>query len=105
MSAQKTKALTYRVENIPFRTTKEQLVKNFFYVKDQADITVRSLVPAVETIEGEDGDLTATIMFHPHEPIPCGPRVQDDSITVDKDFRGFTPVYVPPAEKGPIVAE
>ncbi|OBT39216.1 hypothetical protein VE00_10383 [Pseudogymnoascus sp. WSF 3629] len=105
MSAQKTKALTYRVENIPFGTTKEQLVKNFFYVKDQADITVKSLVPAVETIEGEDGDLTATIMFHPHEPIPGGPRVQDDSITVDKDFRGFTPVYVPPAEKGPIVAD
>ncbi|OBT72109.1 hypothetical protein VF21_09192 [Pseudogymnoascus sp. 05NY08] len=105
MLAQKVKALTYRVENIPFGTTKEQLVRNFFYVKDQAGITVKSLVPAVETIEGEDGDLTATIMFHPHEPVPDGPRVQDDSITVDKDFRGFTPVYVPPAEKGPIVAD
>jgi hypothetical protein len=105
MSAQKPKALTYRVENIPFGTTKEQLVRNYFYVKDQADITVKSLVLAVETIEGEDGDLTATIMFHPHESIPGGPRVQDDSITVDKDFRGFTPVYVPPVEKGPIVAE
>lgn len=105
MSTQKAKALTYRVENIPFGTTKEQLVRNFFYVKDQPDITVKSLVPAVETIEGEDGDLTATIMFHPHEPSPDGPRVQDDSITVDKDFRGFTPVYVPPADKGPIVAE
>ncbi|KFZ14209.1 hypothetical protein V501_03348 [Pseudogymnoascus sp. VKM F-4519 (FW-2642)] len=105
MSAQKPKALTYRVENIPFGTTKEQLVRNYFYVKDQADITVKSLVPAVETIEGEDGDLTATIMFHPHESIPGGPRVQDDSITVDKDFRGFTPVYVPPVEKGPIVAD
>lgn len=99
------KALTYRVENIPFGTTKEQLVRNFFYVKDQPDITVKSLVPAVETIEGEDGDLTATIMFHPREPSPYGPRVQDDSIAVDKDFRGFTPVYVPPVDKGPIVAE
>ncbi|KFY42179.1 hypothetical protein V494_02544 [Pseudogymnoascus sp. VKM F-4513 (FW-928)] len=105
MSAQKVKAMTYRVENIPFGTTKEQLVGNYFYVKDQAHITVKSLVPSIETIEGEDGDLTATIMFYPHEPIPDGLRVRDDSITVGKDFRGFTPLYVPPADKGPIVAD
>lgn len=105
MSAQKAKALTYRVENIPFGTTKDQLVRNFFYVKDQADITVKSLVPGVETVEGEDGDLTATILFHPHEPVPGGPRIQDDSIAIDKDFRGFTPLYVPPGDKEPIVAE
>ena len=85
MSAQKAKALTYRVENIPFGTNKDQLVRNFFYVKDQADITVKSLVPAVETVEGEDGDLTATILFHPYAVwgIIFGiPRYYHDSITI-----------------------
>jgi len=105
MSGGRPKALTYRVENIPFGTTKDQLVKDYFYIEDQHDITVKSLVPAVETIEGEDGDLTATVLFHPYERTPSGPRVQDDSIAVDKDFCGFTPLYVPSADKGPIVAE
>ena len=105
MSSGRLKALTYRVENIPYGTTKEQLVSNYFYVKDQGDIKVKSLVPAVDTVEGEEGDYTATVLFHPHESRPDGPRVQDDSITVDRDFCGFTPLYVPPKEKGPIAAE
>ena len=41
----------------------------------------------------------------PYEPVLGGLRIQDDSIAVDKDFRGFTPLYVPPGDKGPIVAE
>lgn len=105
MSGRRLKALTYRVENIPFGTTKEQLISNYFYIKDQEDIKVKSLVPAVDTIEGEDGDLTATVLFRPHEAQPDGPRVQDDSIMVDQEFYGFTPLYVPPKEKGPIAAE
>lgn len=105
MSSQKPKVLTYRVENIPFGTTKEQLVKNYFYVKDQEDIKVKSLVPAVDTIDGEEGDYTATILFRPHESRPDGPIVQDDSIVVDPDFCGFTPLYVPSKDKGPIAAE
>jgi hypothetical protein len=105
MSVQKPKALTYRVENIPIGTSKEELVKSYFFLKDHPFITVKSLVPSVDTIEGEDGELTATILFQPSEPRPDGPLVQNEIITVDVDFRGFTPLYVPSREKGPIVAE
>ena len=93
MSSGRLKALTYRVENIPYGTTKEQLVSNYFYVKDQGDIKVKSLVPSVDTVEGEEGDYTATVLFHPHESRPDGPRVQCRSkvCTVSKNILARTP--------------
>ncbi|KAK8255637.1 ankyrin repeat-containing domain protein [Phyllosticta capitalensis] len=101
MGTPKRKALTYRVENIPKGTTRAQLVKNFFYTEDQDDLTVKSLCPSVESIAGEvEKELTATMLFRPREDRPNGPRVQDNEIDVDKDFLGFTPLYVPAVEKG-----
>ena len=106
MSDQRRKALTYRIENIPSGTTKESLVRLCFDVETRQYITVKSLMPAVETIEGKDGDFyTATVLFHPHDSVPEGPKIQDKNIDMDHNFGGFTPLYVPPADKGPIAAE
>jgi hypothetical protein len=96
--------LTYRVQNIPYGTSKEAL-KSYFYVEDRDDIKIKSLCPAVDTPEGEEGDLTATIFFRPHEDPQREPRLAIDDIDIDKTFIGFTPLYVPPKEKGPIAAE
>jgi hypothetical protein len=96
--------LTYRVQNIPYGTSKEEL-KNYFYVEDRDDIKVKSLYPSVDTPEGEEGDYTATIFFRPHDDPQRAPRIAIDEIDVDKTFIGFTPLYVPPKDKGPIAAE
>lgn len=96
--------LTYRVQNVPHGISKEEL-KSYFYREDRDDVKVKSLYPAVDTPEGEEGDLTATILFRPHEDPQREPRVAIDVIDIDKTFIGFTPLYVPPKEKGPIAAE
>jgi hypothetical protein len=99
----KPKFLTYRVQNIPYGISKEEL-KSYFYVEDRDDIKVKSLCPSVDTPEGEEGDYTATIFFRPHEHYEREPRIAIDIIDIDKTFIGFTPLYVP-KEKGPIAAE
>jgi hypothetical protein len=96
--------LTYRVQNIPPEISKEEL-KNYFYVEDRDDIKVKSLYPAVDTPEGEEGDYTATIFFRPHDDPQRQPRIAIDIIDIDRHFIGFTPLYVPPREKGPIAVE
>jgi hypothetical protein len=105
MASAKLKAFTYRVENIPWGITKEELVNSYFYIEDQDDIKVKSLYPSVDSIDGEECDYTATVFFRPREPRVNGPRASNDTITIDKQFCGFTPLYVPPKEKGPIAAE
>jgi hypothetical protein len=103
-NARNLKPLTYRVETIPPGMSPEEL-KKCFYSEDQDYLKVKSLCPSVETEEDEEGDLTATVYFHPPQR-QNGPRIAtSDMITVDKEFHGFTPLYVPPKEKGHIVAE
>lgn len=91
---------TFRVENIPPETTPERL-KAYFHTEDQPHIQVRSIVPAVDC-EDLDGELTATISFQTWGETVTAPRVLDDTISVDSDFHGFTPLSHP---KGPIAAE
>ena len=91
---------TFRVENIPPETTPERL-KAYFHTEDQPYIQVRSIVPAVDC-EDLDGELTATISFQTWDETVTAPRVLDDTISVDSDFHGFTPLSHP---KGPIAAE
>jgi hypothetical protein len=99
------KALTYRVESIPSGTSKDEL-KDYFHADDRKYIKVKSLVPSVDNRESEDyGDYTATIFFRPPDSSQAPPRLIDDSISLDKDFLGFTPLHVPPREKGPVAAE
>ncbi len=107
MAMPKVKARTYRVENIPWGTTSSQLIKDYFIIDDQDDLKVGSLYPSVDSPEGEeeDRDLTATVLFRPRVPRLEGPRIQQNVIQVDKNFTGFTPLYVPPAVTGPIAAE
>lgn len=94
--------LTLRVENIPPGTSAEDLIKRF-YTEDQPYIQVRSLVPAVDSYEKDIQEYTATILFQPPNPALSTPRVLDDEdITVDSDFHGFTPLYQP---SEPIAAE
>ena len=102
--AQVAKPYTYRVQNIPFGTTAESL-RQSFYVEDQDDIKVMSLVQGAETPETstESGDYTATIYFNPRTSYRGPPRLSSNVIDVDKDFWGFTPLYVP--SKSPISAE
>lgn len=102
------KAFTYRVQHIPLGTTPKDLIEQYFDEKHRPYLKVRSLCPSVDNPEGDDGEyctLTATVLFRPEIPCKGGPEIQDDEIVVDKDFKGFTPLYVPPASKGPIVAE
>ena len=99
------KPLTYRVENIPSGTSNEDL-KGCFHPDDRNYIKVKSLVPSVDTAESEDdSDYTATIFFRPPDASHAGPRLIDEALSLDKEFLGFTPLYVPPREKGRIVAE
>ena len=99
-AARTLRAWTFRVENIPPETTAERL-KDYFHTEDQPYIQVRSIVPAVDC-EGPDGELTATISFQTRDETITAPRVLDDTISVDSDFHGFTPLSQP---KGPIAAE
>jgi hypothetical protein len=96
--------LTYRVQNIPEGISKEGL-KDYFYVEDRDDIKVKSFCPAVDTPEGEEGDYTATILFRPHDDPLREPRIAIDVVDIDRAFIGFTPLYVPPRERGPIAVE
>jgi hypothetical protein len=100
----KRKFLTYRVQNIPHSVTKET-IKDYFIQEDRRDIEVKSLCPSVDTPELQEGDLTATVFFRSHENQEQGPRIASHNIDVDKSFMGFTPLYVPDKEDGPIVAE
>lgn len=99
-AAQTIRPWTFRVEKIPSETTAERL-KRYFHTEDQPYIQVRSIVPAVDR-EGLDGELTATISFQTRDGTLTAPRVLDDTISVDSDFHGFTPLSQP---KGPIAAE
>jgi hypothetical protein len=103
--AEKFKPLTWRVENIPNEMSPEDLIACFDR-EDQQWLKVKSLWSSVDSAEGEEGDLTATVFFHPPEAIERPPRiVTDDMMTIDKEFFGFTPLYVPPPGKGPIIVE
>ena len=91
---------TFRVENIPPRTTADEL-KRYFHKEDRPYIQVRSITPAVDC-EDIDGELTATISFQSRDGAATPPIVPDETISVDSDFHGFTPLSHP---KGPIAAE
>jgi hypothetical protein len=96
MTAPPPKAFTWRVTEIPAGTTREELVKRYFTAKDQDRITVGSLCPDVE---GED-ELTATLLFRPHPDRPLDSPALDYyapcQLEIEKDFKGFTPLYCPP---------
>lgn len=80
---------TWRVENIPRGTTDASL-KQYFHSDDRKFIEVKSLVPDVNNYDGA-GTLTATIIFN--TPESREPRIDnDEEITLDKDFLGFTPL-------------
>lgn len=100
----KPKFLTYRVQNIPYGVSKDEL-KGYFYMEDRDDIKIKSLCPSVDTPEGQEGEYTATIFFRPHEDYERAPRIAIDDIDIDKTFIGFTPLHVPTREQGPIAAE
>lgn len=55
--------------------------------------------------KGEEGDCTATILFRKPGITDQELRLTDDSLAIDKSFAGFTPLYTPANEKGPIAAE
>lgn len=106
MADHRVKALTYRVENIPPGTSKEELLERYFYREDRDDIKVKSLCPSCDSVDPDEDDWTATIFFRPRDPDRGELRLaNDDTLTISKDFFGFTPLYVPPKEKGPVAAE
>ncbi|KFZ10879.1 hypothetical protein V502_07874 [Pseudogymnoascus sp. VKM F-4520 (FW-2644)] len=106
MADHRVKALTYRVENIPPGTSKEELVEKYFYREHQDDIKVKSLCPSCDSVDPDEDDWTATIFFRPRDPDKGELRLaNDDTLTLSRDFFGFTPLYVPPKEKGPIAAD
>ncbi|KFY33939.1 hypothetical protein V494_07201 [Pseudogymnoascus sp. VKM F-4513 (FW-928)] len=106
MADHRVKALTYRVENIPPGTSKEELVEKYFYREHQDDIKVKSLCPSCDSVDPDEDDWTATIFFRPRDPEKGELRLaNDDTLTLSKEFYGFTPLYVPPKEKGPVAAD
>ena len=92
---------TFRVENIPPGTTAEGL-KKLFYSEDQPRIEVRSIAPAVNSYELNIQEYTATVTFQALDQTVESPRVLDETISVDSDFHGFTPLNHP---LEPIAAE
>ncbi|OBT63835.1 hypothetical protein VE03_06602 [Pseudogymnoascus sp. 23342-1-I1] len=106
MADHRVKALTYRVENIPPGTSKEELLERYFYREDREDIKVKSLCPSCDSVDPDEDDWTATIFFRPRDPEKGELRLaNDDTLTLSKEFFGFTPLYVPPKEKGPVAAD
>ncbi|GME51667.1 hypothetical protein M1813_007436 [Neofusicoccum parvum] len=96
--------LTFRLQNIPHYMTPEDLVQQF-HPQDRENISVRSFCPEVEAVENEEGkhSYTATIFHNPRDPFRLQPDLVNNHIDMDKDFTGFTPLYVP--KKGKIDAE
>ncbi|KFY00368.1 hypothetical protein V490_01391 [Pseudogymnoascus sp. VKM F-3557] len=106
MADHRVKALTYRVENIPPGTSKEELVEKYFYREHQDDIKVKSLCPSCDSVDPDEDDWTATLFYRPRDPEQGELQLaNDDTLTLSKEFFGFTPLYVPPKEKGPIAAD
>lgn len=100
------KALTYRVENIPPGTSEEELLEMYFYQEDRVDIKVKSLCPSCDSVDPDEDDWTATVFYQPHDPEKGELRLaNDETLTISKEFFGFTPLYVPPKEKSPVAAE
>lgn len=86
---------TFRVENIPSSTTREQVPALFSRVEGQ-NIKVRSLAASAHS----DKELIATISFQVQGDEP--PTPLDDDTTVDSSLYGLTPLNIP---KEPCVAE
>lgn len=60
-------------------------------------------MPAVDNYEQDVQEYTATVQFQSLDPTVLSPRVlDDDEISVDNDFHGFTPLNHP---EEPIAAE
>ena len=93
-STMMSRPMTFRVENIPPGTSADQL-KQCFYTEDQPQIDIRSIAPAVDNYELDIQEYTATITFQPTNSMVASPRVSDDTISIDSDFHGFTPLYHP----------
>lgn len=106
MADHRAKASTYRVENIPPGTSKEQLLERYFHREDRKYIKVKSLCPSCDSVDPNEDEWTATIFFRSRDPDRGELRLaNDDTLTLSKDFFGFTPFYVPTRENGPIAAE
>ena len=85
---------TFRVENVPPGTTAEGL-KKLFYTEDQPCIEVRSIAPAGDSYDLNIQEYTATVSFSPPNEMVPSPRIIDDTIGIDSDFHGFTPLNHP----------
>lgn len=99
------KNLTYRLQNIPSESASHDALKALFSGEDADYVKIKSLAPAIDNLEGKDGDgdWVATVYFYPSDPTRELSIARSSDIDVDKDFIGFTPLYVPP--NGPIAAE
>ena len=97
------KPLTYRVQNIPLETTEENFKFSYFTAQDRDYIKIKSWSLSIDSSEDEFRSYTATIFFYP--PMKRELETIGDNINLDKDFLGFTPLFTPPMEKGPILAE
>ncbi|KAL8856323.1 MAG: hypothetical protein Q9178_007087 [Gyalolechia marmorata] len=83
----------YRLENIPLGTTKNEL-KASFQEEDRPYLTIKSLVPAVDNPDCA-GDLTAVVIYRPDGSCHPHPRLTDETLSMDQDFHGLTPLYQP----------
>ncbi|KAI9717832.1 MAG: hypothetical protein M1828_007071 [Chrysothrix sp. TS-e1954] len=82
----------YRVELIPEGTTKVDLLQ-LFSERCRSRITVASLCNAADW-GPQSHTLTATCLFIPDGHL-TKPELADDSLIIDSDFRGFTPLHTP----------
>ena len=94
MSAIKTsRPWAYRLENIPLGTTRNEL-EAFFQEEDRPYLTIKSLVPAVDNYD-QAGDLIAVVIYRPNGSCHPQPRLFNETISMDQDFHGLTPLYQP----------
>ena len=89
---------TFRVESIPPTATSASLPK-YFGEQDRPRIKVLSLVPSIgrRSDDHEDPRLTAVLSFAPKTGGVTSPRqidekVRTDTVHIDADFVGFTPL-------------
>ncbi|KAI9654773.1 MAG: hypothetical protein M1821_005767 [Bathelium mastoideum] len=104
MNGRKGRPWSYRAENIPARTTIDDLL-NFFEEEDRNFVTIQTLAPAASSSNDDDdaNDLTATLSFAAVDATSRPPRLKVGSrITLDQTFYGLTPLNRP---KHPINAD
>ncbi|MCJ1312987.1 hypothetical protein MMC25_006663 [Agyrium rufum] len=97
------KPIIYRIEQIPSNLDIDEFKQAYILPGDREFVKIKSWSPSVDSPEGEERTATATVCYS--APTRQKLHIASDEIIVDEDFYGFTPLYTPSKEKGPIAID